>query len=69
MTAVEESFAHKQSPPPSLNGDFLLYSDRSDQYWSGFFSSRPLLKYLIRRLQSDLRYKQYDIIITVVFLK
>jgi len=59
MTAVEHSFTRIQSPPPSLSGDFLLYSDRSDQYWSGFFSSRPLLKYLTRCLQSDLRYKGY----------
>ncbi|ESN93206.1 hypothetical protein HELRODRAFT_89226 [Helobdella robusta] len=40
---------------PYLDGDFYPYSDRSDQYWSGFYSSRPFLKQLIRNCQSLVR--------------
>lgn len=40
---------------PTLQGDFFPYSDRSDQYWSGYFSSRPLVKSLARIFQAHLR--------------
>lgn len=46
--------AHKQ-PIPSLSGDFFTYNDRDDQYWSGFFTSRPMFKYLTRVLWQKLR--------------
>lgn len=42
----------------SLKGDFLNYADidsGSPAYWAGFFTTRPMLKILLRRLQSTLR--------------
>lgn len=44
---------------PTLQGDFFPYSDRSDQYWSGYFSSRPLVKSLARIFQAHLRYLRF----------
>jgi alpha-mannosidase II len=58
MIAAKDALEHKKSDSPeipSLSGDFLMYSDRSDQYWTGFYSSRPLLKRLARLLQCCLR--------------
>ncbi|XP_059059906.1 alpha-mannosidase 2-like [Achroia grisella] len=43
---------------PTLKGDFLNFADihsGSPAYWAGFYTSRPLLKVLLRRLQSTLR--------------
>ncbi|XP_073951361.1 alpha-mannosidase 2-like isoform X2 [Choristoneura fumiferana] len=43
---------------PSIKGDFLNFADiekGSPAYWVGFFTSRPQLKILLRRLQSTLR--------------
>ena len=60
MSAAQEALQVPKSfgsvPIPSLSGDFLPYSDRSDQYWTGFYSTRPLLKRMTRRLQSQLRW-------------
>ncbi|XP_060809719.1 alpha-mannosidase 2-like [Amyelois transitella] len=42
----------------SLKGDFLNFADvisGRPAYWTGYFTSRPLLKILMRRLQSTLR--------------
>ncbi|XP_063374089.1 alpha-mannosidase 2-like [Cydia amplana] len=43
---------------PSLKGDFLNFADVENgipAYWTGYFTSRPLLKILLRRLQATLR--------------
>jgi alpha-mannosidase II len=34
---------------PSITGDFLPYIDRWNEYWSGYYSTRPFLKQLGRR--------------------
>ncbi|CAK1588317.1 unnamed protein product [Parnassius mnemosyne] len=52
------SIFEKQKLYPTLKGDFLNFADISNgtpAYWSGFFTTRPLLKILLRRLQCTLR--------------
>ncbi|KAL8619582.1 hypothetical protein ACOMHN_019638 [Nucella lapillus] len=46
---------HPSPPLPTFVGDFFPYNDRDDQYWTGFYSSRPLYKYMARALQAKLR--------------
>lgn len=48
----------QQASIPSLVGDFLNFADLKSgtpAYWTGFFTSRPLFKILLRRMQSTLR--------------
>ncbi|XP_005089577.1 alpha-mannosidase 2 [Aplysia californica] len=49
---------------PSLTGDFLPYNDRDDQYWTGFYTSRPLYKHMARWLHAKLRIT--DILLTLL---
>ncbi|XP_049886312.1 alpha-mannosidase 2-like isoform X1 [Pectinophora gossypiella] len=48
----------KHKAYPTLRGDFLNFADLNSgkpAYWTGYFTSRPLFKILLRRLQSTLR--------------
>ncbi|KAM3968386.1 alpha-mannosidase 2 [Aphomia sociella] len=52
------SIFDKHKKYPTLKGDFLNFADintGTPAYWTGFFTSRPLLKVLLKRLQSTLR--------------
>ncbi|KAL0223649.1 hypothetical protein P9112_003039 [Eukaryota sp. TZLM1-RC] len=40
---------------PVYNGDFFPYSDNADAYWTGYYSTSPVLKKKIRSSESILR--------------
>ncbi|XP_045531172.1 alpha-mannosidase 2-like [Pieris brassicae] len=43
---------------PTLSGDFMNFAEinkKRPAYWTGFFTSRPMVKILLRRLQATLR--------------
>lgn len=55
LDAAESEIDASNKKVPQFEGDFFPYSDRGDQYWSGYYSTRPKLKSLIRKSQSNLR--------------
>ena len=40
---------------PVYNGDFFTYSDRENEYWSGYFTTRPYVKSLSRQTESIIK--------------
>lgn len=54
-----EEIRHRQRHFPTLKGDFFVYSDiftdGHPAYWSGYFATRPMYKWLSRDLEHNLR--------------
>ena len=50
LVRLEEK-KHTKVNLPILSGDFFPYSDRYQEYWSGYFTTRPFDKYFSRDLQ------------------
>lgn len=47
--------AAAQVKHPMIQGDFFPYADNEDSYWTGYYTTRPLLKQKSRRLNHILR--------------
>ena len=54
--AVKKRFPAQELP--RYDQDFFTYSDRDNDYWSGYYTTRPYLKKAIRTTQSKLRASQ-----------
>ena len=52
---VEKVTASKPDTFPTLVGDFFPYTDEKNEYWTGYFTTRPFDKYTGRELQMFLR--------------
>jgi alpha-mannosidase II len=50
-----QSRLQRRSALPVVRGDFFTYADRDEDYWSGYFTSRPFYKRLGRRAQATVR--------------
>ncbi|XP_064621444.1 alpha-mannosidase 2x-like [Lineus longissimus] len=52
---VEKAGKLKGGKFPTLYGGFYPYMDRDEEYWTGYFTTRPFYKQLEREIESNLR--------------
>lgn len=57
FSTLNEYFAElpDSSSFPTYQGDFFTYCDQAEDYWSGYFTTRPFMKGLTRSTQAILR--------------
>lgn len=62
---LEKTYAGKDTDFPLLSGDFFPYSDRNNDYWTGYYSTRPFDKRFQREVQGMIQ--AADTAVTLIF--
>jgi alpha-mannosidase II len=52
---TEESNGGESSRFPILSGDFFPYSEKDNDYWTGYFTTRPWMKRFTREIEALIR--------------
>jgi hypothetical protein len=52
LEALKQELSSRQISLPVYHGDFFPYAGEAEQYWTGFYTSRPNLKQYIRHLSN-----------------
>lgn len=71
QAVADENQRHKhfnQGHFPSLSGDFFPYTDRNKEFWTGYFTTRPLNKRFSREIESLLHAADtFNVIVHSIF--
>ncbi|KAH3804225.1 hypothetical protein DPMN_132507 [Dreissena polymorpha] len=55
LTSIGETTRNAASTFPVLSGDFFPYTERNQEFWTGYFTTRPLLKKFSRDIETLIR--------------
>jgi hypothetical protein len=58
QASVPEQMGSNKVSFPTFIGDFFTYNDEGDDYWSGYYTTRPKLKLLIRQTNQLIRHAE-----------